>query len=155
MLALGPRCPLLLEQSTSQHRFHLMIRVVHVLLCSERLAVPMTSGRWARIVVPISKQTSNAERLAGMHWFRIVASPSTCTVPARYNSDGPKGGLRITSDEDRDFYRLSKQTLVERQIFCLSSCCQACSAAGRICLCNQGSLDSKSLLIPDNAFSDL
>ncbi|CAE7882639.1 ilvE [Symbiodinium microadriaticum] len=26
-----------------------------------------------------------------------------------YNSDGPKGGLRITSDEDRDFYRLAVQ----------------------------------------------
>ena len=25
---------------------------------------------------------------------------------ARYNADGPKGGLRITNDEDRDFYRL-------------------------------------------------
>ena len=58
-----------------------------------RLAVPMTSGRWARIVVPISKQTSSAERLAGMHWFMWPeshmkylsdhGSPSKYTVPAR------------------------------------------------------------------------
>ncbi|CAE7233003.1 unnamed protein product [Symbiodinium pilosum] len=26
-----------------------------------------------------------------------------------YNADGPKGGLRITNDEDRDFYRLAVQ----------------------------------------------
>ena len=76
----------------------------------------------------------------------MAVRQNTQYLHERYNSDGPKGGLRITSDEDRDFYRLAKPKLVEWQTFCLSCCCQACSAAGRICLCNQGSLDRKSLL---------